>query len=400
MERSVFASVVVLAMSICEISNAQIDQLFTRNESLTPVSGITFEIAVKEQSRFLGEMATVYARFRNVTSDDIAIVLGEDYPSSSYSKFTRRWGGDSASVDLDFIDTVLVLPSNGSVSFVLANDLFYEGTNRFSIQYKHVANNRPYTDCGVRVWQGEITSNELVITVHRKDTLSGEEKARIEKQARYCVDKAGNNGRAAKTEARSFLLLNAPYTVPVLFENLEHPREKTRREIVSILGTIAGKKRLPPEQGGSYVDRLISAYHSEESVKVKGTYCVTLSHFYGIDREKDKLIVKTLSETINQSSSKELRQAAAVALLGCSKVDGLREIIGKNRMDNESFFVDLYSLYSLLWDATGLDPSEARPDRLRRWWEENEERLVAEQAAADAAREKNQTDNGTSPKAE
>jgi hypothetical protein len=125
-----------------------------------------------------------------------------------------------------------------------------------------------------------------------------------------------------------------------------------------------------------------------------------LSHFYGIDREKDKLIVKTLSETINQSSSKELRQAAAVALLGCSKVDGLREIIGKNRMDNESFFVDLYSLYSLLWDATGLDPSEARPDRLRRWWEENEERLVAEQAAADAAREKNQTDNGTSPKAE
>jgi hypothetical protein len=406
MERSVFASVVVLAMSICEISNAQIDELFTRNESLTPVSGITFEIAVKGQSRFLGEPVTVYARFRNVTSDEIAMVLGEECSSSRYSKFAWHFRGDNSSTDLDLIDTVLLLPPNGSVSLVLANDFFYEGTNTFSVRYKHAANNKPYTDCGVKIWYGEITSNELVITVHRKDIVSGEEKARIERRARYYANQAGNRSHAAKMEARRFLLLNAPYSVPVLFENLEHPDEDTRIEILSILGTIAGKNRLPLEQGGLYVDRLISAYHREKSANVKGTYCVTLGDFYGIDREEDKLIIKTLTETIDQSDDKELRQTAAMALLRSSRVDGLREIIGKDRLSDESFLDGRHrlDLYMALTEATGVDPmGDGSPgfnldDRLRTWWQENKERLIAEQAAADAAREKDQADNGTSPK--
>jgi hypothetical protein len=408
MDRTFFASVVVLAMSFCGTSSAQIDQLFTGNESLTPVSGITFQIAVKEQSRFLGEPVTIYARFRNVTSDEIAIVLGEECLSSRYSKFAWHFRGDSSSGDLDLIDPVLLLPPSSSVSFVLANDFFYEGTNTFSVRYKHGANNKPYMDCGVKIWRGEITSNELVITVHRKNTVSGEEKARIEKRAQYYANQAGNHSHAAKMEARRFLLLNAPYTVPVLSENLEHPDEDTRVEVLSILGTIAGKNGLPPEQGGLYVDKLISAYHREKSTNVKGTYCVTLGDFYGIDHEKDKLIIKTLAETIDQSDDKELRQTAAMVLLRSSRVDGLREIIGKDRLSDDSFFGGghRFDLYMALTEATGVNPmGDGSPgfnldDRLRTWWQENKERLIAEQAAADAAREKNQTDNGTSPKTE
>jgi len=366
-----------IVLFVCGSVSAGIDELFTDIESPASKDGLVFEIALPKETYFYFEPVTFYARFRNTSDSTIAVVLEEGGLTGIASKLF--W--ESSPLDgkqhrpalySSTLQNMFLIPGHGTVSFVLPDNMFSVGRTRIAAQYSHTNLYEPSPLEGVRVWQGRIKSNELVVDVQDKETLTSEELRLVNEKIWRHIGLFSTSDWYSGYRAENHLILMSKYSVPILKECLRHEDSYIRAHAINALGRIANKglaKEIGFKRDVSSLDDLISSYDREMDPSIKEKVALALMYFKDVEPEKRALVVRTLRKAINHTD-KSLRRTAAVSLLRFNKKDGIPEVIDK--IEDKTYFGEegQKSVLRVLQEETGQNfgPSSKT---WKEWWEKN-----------------------------
>lgn len=350
----------------------------------------------------------------------MTISLGEEKISTTGLKLVTSYA-DSNSTVLNFGSDeyhLLILPKT-SLYIVSTGKVFPRvGKTKICAHYTHNPSPSEQDDTHINIWQGQIKSNELEFMVQTKDDRTTEEKIRsIEKEAQRHIDLIVSPPKNPPQNYNGFklhdyLLETAPDSVPFILANMKHPNERVRRKLLFILRNIIDKGKFDLKTHSvSLIDDIISDLENSKSLYRGGGISILISLYDAepdnkVNREK---IVQALIRIINNSDDQGLRSGATIGLIVTSKVDGYREVFKNNRIDSGSYRTNgvgedkrFYTqrgyteILHAIRMSTGLSNMTSIDD-MKKWWEENKDRLEAEQAAADAkaAQDHNQENNNT-----
>jgi hypothetical protein len=362
---------------LCGRVSAQIEGLFTGIEPPVSQNGLVIEIALTKQAYFLFEPVTVLARFRNVTDRVVAVVLEGHGLSGIDSKLS--WEQSSLdgkqrhpNVGGSALQNVFLIPEHGTVYFALPDKMFPVGTTKLSIQYRHSQEYRQTPIAGAEVWQGQIRSNEVVVVVQDKKTLTPEEQTLIKEKIDRHIALFSSGDWQTRYLAEGHLVLMSRYSVPALVECLKHENSSVRESAIDALARIANK-RIAEEAGFerdiSFLDALLSAYDRERNPETKSQIVYALWAFRDLEPEKLTRIVQTLRKAFSHTD-KSLRKSGAVILLRVSKEDVISEVI--DRIGDDTYFGDegRRIVVRVLEEETGQHFGTSTSE-WKAWWQQN-----------------------------
>jgi len=368
----------LLAVTLsCGHLSAQIEGLFAGIEPGEPRNGLILEIAVPKQTYFSFEPVAVFARFRNVADQAIALVPEERSRAGIASKLS--WESSPVTGDPHAPNTagstlhnLLLIPSHGTVYFALPDCMFSVGTTNVRIRYRHSQSYEQPSLAGADVWQGTVNSNELVIAVQDKQRLTEEERALVENKIRRHIEAFKNEDAMTRYLAAGHVVRLAKYSVRPLLNSLKHENALVRVGAIDALARIADKgiaKTVGFERDVSFLDDLLRAYDRERETAIREKLVYALVAFKDVDEEKRARIVQTLRKAVN-SREKSLRLAGGCVLLRVSRKNGIPEVI--DRIGDDAYFGDEGQriVLRMLQEETGqsFGPSS---QQWRKWWREN-----------------------------
>jgi hypothetical protein len=339
---SILKKVCLLTICLfCGSLSASIQDMFDKIESSEPNNGLVFKIAVPKQTYFLFEPVTIYGQLINRTDSTIAVVLDDQklygIRSMLHWEFSSLRMQRRPNISGSTLSDVFFIPEYGSIYFALPDILFSIGQTKLSVRYKYFQDyNQPPFD-GAKIWQGEVKSNELEVTIQDKDTLTLEEQKIVEEKIRRHIHVfKSTDDESILYLAEGDLVRLAKYSVPILVKYLNDGNSQVRAHVVSSLGRIADKgisEAIGFKRDISFLDDLISTYDRERDTQVKRNLVYAFRCFNDIEPDKLERVVKILRKAINQPD-KNLREAGASVLLGISKKEGIPEVIDKIRDKN------------------------------------------------------------------
>jgi len=363
-----------IVLFLCGSVSAGIEELFTDIESPASKDGLVLEIALPKETYFYFEPVTFYARFRNTTDSTIAVVLEE----GGLTGIASRLYWESSPLDgmehrpdpySTTIPNMFLIPGHGTVNFALPDKLFSVGRTRIAAQYSYTNLYPPSPLEGISVWEGKIKSNELVVVVQDKETLTSEELRLVNEKIWRHIGLFSTSDRFTGYRAEGHLIRMSKYSVPILKECLRHKDSFIRLHAISALGRIADKglaKEIGFRRDVSSLDDLISSYDREIDPSIKQEVVSALMYFKDVEPEKHDLVIHTIRRAINHTD-KSLRRTAAVVLLRFSKEDGIPVVIDK--IGDKTYFGEVGQkiVLGVLQEETGQNfgPSSRK---WKEWW--------------------------------
>jgi len=372
-----YLAVVMVLLSCHRTGWASLEELFPSQGATPPENGLVLEIAVPKQRHFFFEPVIIFARFTNVTDEPIALVVEERGLSGIDAKLSWQFSsldghqGRPSPIGIA-VQNALVVPEHGAVCFALPDKMFPIGKTRTSIQYKHLEESKRPPLGGVRLWQGEVKSNELEIVIEDKKDLTPEDRRSVDEKIRRHVELFESPDPMVAYWAQGGLTRLGKYSVPVLVESLRRENRPVQINAIETLGRIASAtlaSELGFERDVSCLNELLSTYNRERNVAIKQAVVRALIEFRDVEPEQRAQIVQTLRAGIKHGN-KSLRVVAAAVLLQVSREDGIAEVI--DRIGDDAYFGETgqQQVLQVLQDTTGqkLGPS---PSEWNKWWREN-----------------------------
>lgn len=376
-----YLSVALVLLSCSRANWAAIEELFPSQGATSPENGLLLEIAVPRQRHYFFEPVIIFARFTNVTDEPLALVVEERGLSGIDAKLSWQFSsldghqGRPSPIGIT-IQNALILPEHGAACFALPDKMFPIGRTRVSIQYKHIQKSKQPPLAGVRLWEGEIRSNELDIVVEDKRSLTPEEQALVDEKIHRHVELFEHPDPMVAYWAQGGLTRLGKYSVPVLVECLRQENARIQINAIETLGRIASAPlahELGFERNVSFLNDLLSTYDKERNPNVKQAVVRALIEFRDAKPEQRARIVETLRKAIAHEN-KRLKVVGAAVLLQFSREDGVPEII--NRIGDDAYFGDpgQQQVLQVLQDITGQDFG-ASSSQWEKWWRENQRKV-------------------------
>ncbi len=229
--------------------------------------------------------------------------------------------------------------------------------------------------------QDQLEFNEVEVT--EKAFLSASDKEGVEKQISSRIEELSTGGLRdpGYKSVSSYLINMVPHSIPILLKKLDHPNTQMRIAVLSVLRDIAYKQNLTDKRTCAFWKDLISGYNRESDVAVKKEYLRTLGYCRGFPPEDHNTIVQMLREEMTRNEDESLRLAAALGLIDLDIVQAMDSLIDEDLLDGG--VLDEKSIPFLLQHIR-ISEGEmiGSVSKLKQWWEENKDRLEAEEAAA------------------
>jgi hypothetical protein len=271
----------------------------------------------------------------------------------------------------------LVLPPKSSVVLYLGEIMMLVGQH--SLQYEYRYPLREGLPDREGVWQGTVKSNTVHVTVV-DEPLDERQSLHLEERCRRLIASLKEQDLDHNIDhfdrVCGFLVVRAPYSVPVLRDGLSDHSETVRYCAVRAVGSMAGPRGpTDSKRDTSLLNELLAAYAADHSLRVKGQIAFALGSFADVMTERQRRVsvgvLRDALETDLGDSPKShvdvWRENAVSSLLRVDPKTGVSLVVPM-LLDGEFGEVSAGGVLQELEKVTG-GRYYGKVQKLKEWWE-------------------------------